>query len=788
MGIVALMFAFSCEKEQEIQEANTVTGKENPEVLPPNVPETITATLVDTKTSYNESGAFSWATGEDGDHIYLMFYKEDTHRQGWIEYKATSADGNGKAIFTIVASQGDRIAALEGYANSGVAVYGQGSDKHVARPYTDNNEACTLYKPDGEHTVSYDPFLTLRQSLTGASSEVVLLGTGIGDANATTGTFTDYHFYTACAVLKVTVSGIPDNASELRLCTADKVNYPLSGDFAITYIRAVEKPAAPELTKDSYRQWKNGSVYTDTSADYIAAAWDGSSTTQTFYFNVPTGEYPANTLSLKLVDTGGNALLEKTITAAYTFNRNDLVPASFANEWVTLGTGKYADYWMQGYNGVVEDMWDVTIQQSTTDKRYRIVNPYAQGVNMPQTLAHDDYLYFSISGEGTVTFTDCITGVKASGYDSSTERNLKLVYVHTDKNTILAGDASTPKVIQLSPRYEQAGNSSWNWPRNGKPHLVRIVMPDYVSTYTTSITSKTDATNGNFSASATNAPVYTRFFISASNFPKAIYDAGSTDFNATTTKSPFDVCWSDKTGTYNNTYSAANMASRFTSGKLYICWITYSGSTIYTIGTKPFYFLLTADQTALVGTYSFTSIQALFYYYRTAWTDVKSQDVNNLVLSASDNALKGNIQITKIFGFDKSGGTSSYVVNGPIGGATSTLTGTFTSGYGAYGTYTNSSSSMVFTDDDTTPFMNYNGNGVFVRGVTHNNKVSTTNKSFGFTYSKDETTATLTASPAALMELWMGEKTNYNADRSVIYVTNNSSFTPTALVATRSLE
>lgn len=707
-----------------------------------------------TKTSYTSDGKFTWLST---DQIIVI-----THADG---------DTDNQKNFTFSTSAGNiteegRAATFTGTVTDGYTIDYAAYPTSLASDNTDSGYAA--------------PFVKVPSSVSGLVSSAMLIGIGDGAGG--------YTFNTAMSLFKINVSGVPASAAELRLVTSDKTNYPLDGDFTL-------EESAGVVTLDFAHYHSEWSTY-DKGYQTVDISAEGAIDGRDFYFNVPIGTYPARTLSIQVLDGSGNVMGEKVITKALSTNRNECLtlPTLTMDCWETLGTGKYADYWMQGYQGVVEDLWDVVIQRNVDNtEKYRIINPYAEGVNMTQTLTHDKYLYFSIDGEGTVTFTDYITGVLATGSSSDGTNNLKLVYVSTDKNTIVAGDASTPKVIQLSPRYEDANKSSWNWPRNGLPYLVRIVMPDHVSAYTCDISFTGNAGGCSFSHSAASDSK-TIFFISNKSYAQYIYDGGTTAINPVAS-SFSSIYWSNKTASGSISRTGAELTSDgFTTGKLYVSWCTYDGSynPIYVLQSKPFYFLNPADQSALLGTYSFSAIQALFHYYRKAWIDITSTNANSLVLAISDDPTKGNVKLTNIFGFGCDGSTSSFVIDHKVSDglgwntdADSDLTGTFAAGTAVYGQF--ASSSLDFPNPEESGFMTYNGTNVYVDGVYYSGGASYSNGYFGFTFTSDGSTATLTANPVAIMTLTLDDG-NYNADHGIVYVTNNSSFTPTALVATRSLE
>lgn len=655
MGCAALLAIASCEKELEQTQDDSVIGTENPMVLPANIPATITATIADTKTSYDEDGKFSWNTGESGDHIYLMFYDESNKQQSWIEYKATSADATGKAVFTIVAEQGDQISALSSYTNSGVAVYGSGVDnnesKHVARPYSAGHEGYTLYKPDSEHTVTYDPFLTLQARLTGASSEVILLGAGTGSADSEAGAYTDYQFYTACAVLKVTVTGIPSEAKELRLCTSDNSNYPLNGDFAITYINS-DRSVEPEISINHYRQYKYGSDYCNSSSSYIAAKTSGLSS-QSFYFNVPTGVYPAGTLSINLVDNDNNSLMAKSIKSEVTFVRNDLMVVEFANQWTTLGTGKFYNKKVTN-GGTVDTNWDkyyhadVVIQQNVANpNQYRVINPYgayweANGVTPNYT--PDKYLTFTVD-----LSTDRVTGYNDHHIGHNLDNksgNVYIRYANTDQNKVWQKADGKPLVVQLAPLFKYEDHSA-GWDRSGSSynHLIEILFPGYVPT---DVAISSNSTSTSVCGNKINIIVSGTNVQTAKINWKAAKGSGYDFENMSTAFTASEGKEMETSG-----LTESKQYERYVSVQAY----NSDGTEIYhDVFTTQVHVLTAADAALIVGTFLRDINQAT--PKKTSGASATAEDDNlsllggnTLSIQVSDDVSKGNIMITGFAGY-----------------------------------------------------------------------------------------------------------------------------------------
>lgn len=696
-GLCAILA--SCAKEIDPIPAEN-PGNNEKTVLPANIPASLTALYAEeasqneveavpkVKTSYGSDGSFSWVLNDEV-ALYFVDNLDAPENQGWISYEASTVNG-ATATFTVKDGQTAKATALSEYKNTGLAIY----PTSIARPASANSESCSAYG---------SPFVTVKSTVSGNASDIIL----IGSADATP----VFHFKTAMGVLKVTITGIPAQAAALQLISNDQDSYPLCGDFKLNIDGDLEIKKADYLKYYGYH----------TGADKLTIdlSSEGDIASRDFYFNIPTGNYAKGAFTIKIVDGSGNALLEKTLNKAFEFERNDLVstPSALANEWVTLGTGKYADYWMQGYKDVVEDMWSVTVQKSTTGRTYRISNPYAQGINLTQTSTHDDYLYFTINNDKSISFVNHITGVLLEY--NSTSYNTMLYYNSESghQNKVLVGEADTPEIIQLAPVYKDKDSESFKNSRHKRNYMIRLVMPDYVNKYVASSVTTSGYANqltGNFTVPT---DVKTIFFLSTKNYPKYIVDTGDSDINPVA-GSFSTLFWPGRTGTGSISYNESSMtAQSFASGPLYLCWCTYEGSysPIYTLGSIPFYYINPTDASSRCGQYSYSSGTVL-----PAALSSKKDEVT-VSLAISNDSSKGNMMITEFCGYyykiDYSTATSGVVTQG-------------TTGNPIYGEYKSSQSSL-----DNNPgiissntfnqlfFKDSSGYNYYLGGGTDNNSV-----------------------------------------------------------------
>ena len=297
---ICLAVTISCQKQlDKPEEANATSesvGKDS------CVPDTITGTIfnVDNKTAYDDEGKFSW---EESDQVRLLVYSKGSTNyspQGWSTYTVSSrSDENKTAVFK---NNNNNIVdfSSDDYTSTNIAVY----PASIARP-----------KDGGTENHGYGaPFITVPQKVNGTTNEIILTGTPLGDNS-------NFRFRTAMSVLRITVNNIPANAAQLRLAT-DKDTNPIDGDFKLLD----NGSGIVELTKDRYSKYEYSGNYYHSAHDYIYVDLSGVTSaidSRDFYFNLPTGEYPANTLSIQIADANGTIYFKKTISKAITMERGE---------------------------------------------------------------------------------------------------------------------------------------------------------------------------------------------------------------------------------------------------------------------------------------------------------------------------------------------------------------------------------------------------------------------------------------------------------------------------------
>ena len=291
-AILALSVAIvSCTKENEVIVPQDQDNQ--PSEILNGIPETITGIISDTRTAYADDGDFTWA---NGDQVRLIVAEDLTtySRQGIYTYMIKSLSDNRKsATFTSTSTAGDLTAFVDGtWKSTGFAMY----------PTTILDRFNT---PEG-HSYGTPWFTLARGSVSGAKEDIILVG--VNDES-----ISNFRFYTAMSVLKVTLNNIPASAAAVKLCTSDKTNYPVDGDFSLSKDDS-GKPAVNFIS--TYASGFNGYQKIDLSSQGEIASVD-------YYFNIPAAAYPANTLSILIEDANGGQIFKRTINKALTLAKND---------------------------------------------------------------------------------------------------------------------------------------------------------------------------------------------------------------------------------------------------------------------------------------------------------------------------------------------------------------------------------------------------------------------------------------------------------------------------------
>lgn len=330
---------------------NESTGNDIDEItLIGNLPNDDETTEPKTRTDYDfttdsQKALFSWKTG---DRVVLVIYDKNDGRKH-----------QDMLTFTLSAMSEDKKTAtfggMNGYHKSGFGATWTSAGFAVYP----NTIACTNNGASSSYTQSY---VKLPSTVTGEKSSVILVGVPNDNENPT-----NFDFKSAMAILRVTITGIPANAKELRLSTADKTNYPIDGDFYL-------ENNAGTVTIGSSQYQGNGNGY-----QKVDLSSEGAIASREFLFNIPVGEYPANILKLQLIDDNNLVILEKRVAKNFSFIRNHFISTpSLEPEWELLGNAKFVDnYSFAKAASKAGYMVDVPIYKKVGDlKSYRLANPY----------------------------------------------------------------------------------------------------------------------------------------------------------------------------------------------------------------------------------------------------------------------------------------------------------------------------------------------------------------------------------------------------------------------------
>ena len=282
--------------------AGTVSCQKSKEITPDflenqvntNLPKQITAVMADgtgkavTKTAYDSDGSFTWLSS---DQIRLIVCENlSTYSKiGYSTYSVSSlSDGDKTAVFTGLMDYVDGD-----YKSTGFAMY----------------PASVLNRFSTPENHSYGaPWFTLARGgyVSGKLSDTILIGTHHGSDD-------NFKFYSAMSVLKITLNNIPGETARVKLCTADKITYPIDGDFKLTK-DGEDVPSIEFLT--AYSAYFNGYQAVDLSKEGFIESRD-------FYFNIPPADYPASTLSIVLERGDGTSIVTKTMSKTVSVAQND---------------------------------------------------------------------------------------------------------------------------------------------------------------------------------------------------------------------------------------------------------------------------------------------------------------------------------------------------------------------------------------------------------------------------------------------------------------------------------
>lgn len=256
--LAILAVAVSCNKEKDVE---TISG---------NGSHSISATIVedDTKTTYTTDGAFSWVSG---DKISYIVKSSSTNKYDRYQYSTTGSGSN--VTFSGTAPSGE-------WSAIDYAFYPYIGDSG----YTGN----TLDKVSST-TFQAQLYGTIKAYSDRLKGIVPMIGKKV--STDPSGTVDNYHFYPVTGVLKLSFSGLPATASQIRLDVPAAATYPLNGIFNIDTSREIPEIKATDVATGYAQKYLN---------------FDYSSANDVFYIPLPTGTIPAGALSVSVSDGTDN--------------------------------------------------------------------------------------------------------------------------------------------------------------------------------------------------------------------------------------------------------------------------------------------------------------------------------------------------------------------------------------------------------------------------------------------------------------------------------------------------
>lgn len=298
----------ACQKEIDKNENNKPTiTTEN--IIPTEIVCEIDQN--DTKTVYDSNTTFGW---RNGDRV-CMSLKNGDGSVGFSSFKTVCETGSVLANFTRTAGN---LEDLESYIP-------QDATNLNYLIYPTSIFQFGGWQTDGIWNSGDFPVVNLPISYTFNSETplnsgfdttigvpVPMIGRKVGN---------NYRFATAIGILKVTISNIPANISEVKLVSSDKC---ISGKFALSH--SSEFYYGSEV---SIAQIENTSDHNSQGTKSISLTTSGLTEGETydFYFPVPIGTYSANTLSLKIVSKNAETknVVSKIITKDINIARNEVL-------------------------------------------------------------------------------------------------------------------------------------------------------------------------------------------------------------------------------------------------------------------------------------------------------------------------------------------------------------------------------------------------------------------------------------------------------------------------------
>lgn len=277
LSLAYLALATACDVNHDL-------SSDESERLPAGIPKIITASIGDmTKTTYDPNGKFEWVKGDQIAVYYTRAYwiEGEPFHQSWLLYEAKNSGPTASFEYVSNDQNANRYFAFsneKGYEfkPAGIAVY----------PASAAVPSSNIYEVIDQNTpfVSVNDPMIVRQ---GNLDDTYLTGMAQSSENEPA-----YVFSTACGILAVTLSNLPENAFKLALVTSDVKQYPVAGEFNLK-----------KTDGKAYFSFGSGEGSTfkkeGTSRVEVLLNKESSASPRAIYFQVPVGTYPANTLEVE---------------------------------------------------------------------------------------------------------------------------------------------------------------------------------------------------------------------------------------------------------------------------------------------------------------------------------------------------------------------------------------------------------------------------------------------------------------------------------------------------------
>lgn len=439
---LAALAAVACVKEADNAAPEVVKG----------TPITIRAYVApETKTAYEGEKTFSWV---EGDNVSLMVVNDETGVPDVIRLTASSSGATTDLVGTMV----------DGYSPADYAFY----PKDTGDSYYSSDLGPVV---DAENKVmNLRMWGTITPDLANPMASIPLIGKRDADGN--------YAFKTATGILKITVENIPADAYFLQLDHTEAV--ALNGNFSFG---------------EDCTIYMSNVVGTPWPQKYVSFTPEAEGETRTFYVPIPVGTIPAG-LTVSISSSSRGNLVLATTKDAIEIVRNRIVATPKltvpAQEWKSLGNGKFIDSFVWAENGFAMTPVEVEFFESISEPgTYRIANPYAAAATANGKVAEgaDEYLGFSLAAQGRVSYPWVNMGLSIS---KNTEKKWAMIsgndvasYGSDFSHVVSFKEDGTPAQLQLAPCYRTSDENHTGAPSDyanevGKDHengIVSIVFP-----------------------------------------------------------------------------------------------------------------------------------------------------------------------------------------------------------------------------------------------------------------------------------------------------------------------